>query len=138
MRARLFLDLAKRLAIIPHEANWRCAAGRAYYALLLECRDALIRWGFSPPRSDAVHQFVRSRFVNTSDGDLRAIGAALEYLSRLRNRADYELTARHFTSDVAAKKAVREAEDALALLDVIDADAVRQAGAIADIQSHWP
>ncbi|MCE9531136.1 MAG: hypothetical protein K8T89_08430 [Planctomycetes bacterium] len=138
MRPRVFLDLAKRLVIIPNEANWRCAAGRAYYALMLECRDALGKWGFALPKRDSIHFFVRSRFINTNDPDLQIIGKALLDLVTLRNDADYEMTASVFTNDVLAKKRIAQAEDALKLLDAIDADPIKRTAAFAEIQSRWP
>ena len=36
MDGRAFLNVARRLAQEPTEADWRTAAGRAYYALMLE------------------------------------------------------------------------------------------------------
>lgn len=41
MRGREFLETADRLASMTAEPDWRSAMSRAYYALFLECRDAL-------------------------------------------------------------------------------------------------
>src|SRR5260370_41806424 len=92
MNGRAFLESATRLAQGNIQADWRSAIGRAYYAIMLEGRDALQRWGFVLPRRDQVHTFVRLRFAMPTHPDLKAIGLTLEDLGHLRNKADYELT----------------------------------------------
>jgi len=49
MDGRAFLGVAQEMALGRTEAHWRAAVGRAYYALMLEGRDFLQRWGFVPP-----------------------------------------------------------------------------------------
>ena len=44
MRSREFLDVARALLGDNTEAARRTAASLAYYALMLECREALERW----------------------------------------------------------------------------------------------
>jgi hypothetical protein len=78
MDGRAFLVVASELAQGPTEAHWRAAAGRAYYALMLEGRDALQRWGFPIPPRDQVHAFVRLRFIFATDVDFKEVGYALE------------------------------------------------------------
>ena len=48
MRGREYLELAREILPGGTEKHRRGAAGRAYYALFLEGREALARWGFLP------------------------------------------------------------------------------------------
>jgi hypothetical protein len=135
MDGRAFLDVAQRLAKESTEADWRTAAGRAYYALLEEGRLMLKRWGFTPGPREPLHSFVRLRFVYATDQDLKDIGWKLDDLVRLRNKADYQLEKPGpFASDAAAQGAVSMARDAIALLDGIDGDPTHRAAAIAGIR----
>jgi hypothetical protein len=139
MNPRAFLDLAQELLGGPTEAHWRAAAGRAYYAVMLQCRDTLERWGFMAPPRDQVHTFVRLRFVYAPDRDMQFIGSALEDLGRLRNRADYQLNpSRPFANAVASDQAVQQARQALVGLDQVDADLPRRAAIIAGIRAAFP
>lgn len=139
MDGRAFLDLARQLILGTTEAHWRGAAGRAYYALMLECREALRRWGFAPPSGHGVHSFVRLRFVYAHDLDLKEIGYKLEKLGKIRNFADYEIpSSPFFKSAKIAQESIDDATDALALLDQIEADPPRRAAAVAAINTAWP
>ena len=120
------------------EVYRRAAAGRAYYALMLEGREALARWGIVPAPRENVHTFVRLRFHYAADADLKTIGNALDQLGRLRNRADYDLNAPQFLTDVDSQVAVANATAALALLDAVEGDPARRAAAGADIRARWP
>ena len=73
MQGRVFLDTAKTLLQYDIEDCLRGAAGRAYYALFLEARDALTRWGIASPSYQA-HSFVRTRFQYSGRPDLKLIG----------------------------------------------------------------
>src|SRR5262245_35914640 len=107
MQGRAFLDLARELVQGNSEKHWRGAAGRAYYALMLECRDALSSSGIRLPPRDTVHAFVRDRFLIQTHADLLSIGRVIERLNRLRNRADYELgTLPEFLSAGRAQKSI--------------------------------
>lgn len=139
MDGRAFLDLARELLLGKTEAHWRGAAGRAYYALLLECREALRRWGIALPSGHGIHAFVRLRFSYAADADLKVIGRTLDHLVRLRNFADYELpSSPSFKSSLRAQKAVTESATALALLDAIEADPAHRSAAIAALKAVGP
>ncbi len=134
MQGRAFLEVARDLTTGASEAHWRGVAVHAYYALLLECRDALARWGFPAPPRQSVHAYVRLRFSYASDADVRTIGDRLDKLVQLRNQASYDLSPLpHFASPARVQRAVQESEDALALLDAIEADPARLAAAIASL-----
>jgi hypothetical protein len=118
------------------EADWRTPAGRAYYALFIESRDALLRWGFTIPPRDNVHHFVRLRFALAALPELKQVGGMLDTLCQFRNRADYKTAVTgQFGNNAAAQQAVKDGESAIALLDQIEADAARRAAAVAAIQA---
>lgn len=134
MRGRRFLDLARELVQGTQEHHWRGAIIHAYYALLLECRDALAAWGFAVPRRENMHSWVRLRCTFSTDPDLKQIGFFLDRLVRLRNRSSYDLNPTPmFATAIVAQDAIRDATTALALLDSIEHDPARRAAAIASI-----
>jgi hypothetical protein len=135
MEGRAFLESAKRLIGSTAEEDWRTAAGRAYYALMLEGREVLHRWGFVAPNNDKVHSYVRLRFVYATDPDLKTIGYLLEDLTKLRNAADYKLnTLGPFASLSPTRQAILDSSAGIVKLAGIDADPVRRAAAIAAIR----
>lgn len=139
MDGRAFLQVARRLALRSTEEDWRTGAGRAYYALFLEARAALARWGFPPIGRDPIHSFVRLRFLRANHADLNLIGKALDFLGQLRNQADYDLARPgRFVSSSIVTTAVQMAENALKKLDQTDQDTQRRAAAIASIRAAWP
>lgn len=139
MDGRAFLQVAREVFRGRTEAHWRSAAGRAYYALMLECRAALQRWGFQVPHGPGVHNFVRLRFSRTGDADLQAISDDLDWMCRVRNYADYELpVSLSFVNDIKAGETIARATNALALLDAIETDPTRRAAAVAAIRAAWP
>jgi uncharacterized protein (UPF0332 family) len=139
MDGRAFLDVARELVRGKTEAHWRAAAGRAYYALLLETRDLLHGWGFSPPKTPRVHAFVRLRLVYATDLGFKDIGIALEQLNNLRNEADYKIgfTGR-FASASHGQHAINEAAHYVTQLDQIRVDPKRSAAIAAVIRARWP
>jgi hypothetical protein len=133
MDGRAYLDVARDLAAGSTEAHWRTAAGRVYYAVLHEGLTALLRWGFTIPPRENLHAFVRLGFVFAIDPDLKTVGRALEYLSKLRNQADYQLAnLGPFATGTRVAQALADA--AIARLDQIDGDPTRRAAAIATIR----
>jgi hypothetical protein len=139
MDGRAFLQSARHLLATPSEANWRSAAGRAYYALLHEGRVVLERWGFPLPPRDSIHTFVRLRFTYPADADVKKVGDALDRLSKLRTAADYRLASPgSFATAADADDAVQRAEAAIDLLNQIDTDPTRRTAAIAAVRQAFP
>ena len=139
MQGREYLELAREILIGGTERHRRGASGRAYYALMLECRDALFRWGFALPPRENVHHFARMRFSFPAHPELRQVGDALDRLGRLRNKADYEMSSlQDFMSDTITQHAIQRVTSMLALLDAIEGDPVRRAAAIAAIRAAFP
>ncbi len=136
MRGRAFLETARTLAARDKEADWRSAASRAYYALFHEARAALIRWGFAVVKDGSAHAFVRIRFIFADDEDLKVVGRTMENLSRLRNRADYEINSPdHFETPEPTIRAITSVSLAFLRLDAIESDPIRRQAAIASIRA---
>lgn len=134
MDGRDFIAVAHRLSQEQTEADWRTAAGRAYYGLLQESRAFLESWGFIPRGREDIHKFVRFKLIYAADANLKDIGFALEHLARLRNEADYHLQKPgQFGLPTSALVAARKAESSVAALDQINNDPTRRAAAIASI-----
>jgi hypothetical protein len=135
MQGREFLQLAREQLAGGLPRHRRGAMIHAYYALLLECREAMDRWGLPPLTRLQVHAQVRLRLFYSTDSDLQQVAKVLEDLGTDRNRANYDLSDDLlFAVPQFARDNVQAAEAALALLDAIDADPVRRAAAIASIR----
>lgn len=135
MDGRLFLAVARSLSAEDDEASLRTAAGRAYYALFLEARDARTRWGLAPVGNVKIHGTVREQFERTGDSSLEFIATRLRELFQLRAQADYEnAIPGPFESHFVVEEAVRHAEDAINLLLEIDDEPARRKAAIAAIR----
>ncbi len=131
MQGRRFLQLAEELVVGTQEYHSRGATIHSYYALFLECRDALGRWAIGIGRQD-VHHAVRLKFAYARDADLKSIADHLDWLVRRRGPASYDLSARpDFADESCAQEAIVRATKGLALLDAIDFDPTRRAAAIA-------
>ena len=139
MDGRAFLTVAREVVRGATEAHWRTAAGRAYYALVIELRDAMTRWGLSRPIPSHVHQIVRRRVYASSDADMKQIGRWLDRLRDSRNEADYEMGALvEFATDSGTNGSISRASGALKLLDLILADIPRRDSIAAEIQAVLP
>lgn len=132
MQGRAFLDIARELFAGGTEAHRRATVIHAYYALFLECRDALTRWAIAFSPRPNVHSIVRLRFLYAADADLKSIGRILDPWCRHRNDASYNLAGvQKFATDTLAQDALTGATAALTLLDAIESDPLRRAAAIA-------
>ena len=138
MRGRDFIDTAVRLSTGNTEADYRTAISRAYYGLFIECRDALLRWGFVfAPRNS--HREVQRHLTFPKNTDVNDIGDLLTFLSARRNSSDYDTTnPRHPQTSAAAADAAARSANGVALLDALDSDPARRAQAIADIRAVFP
>jgi hypothetical protein len=134
MRGRDFLSVARPLPAAPSEPHRRAAVIHAYYALMLECRDMLIRWGRPAPPRQNVHSFVRLKFAYARDTVLKEIGDVIDWLGRERNQASYEMSpSPKYAADQHALQCIDEAVRAISLLDAIDLDPSRRAAATASL-----
>ncbi len=132
MQGRDFLEVARELVGGATEAHWRATVIHAYYALFLECRETLVRWGITFLQQPNVHSAVRLRFLYAADPDLKRLGRDLDRWCGRRNHANYNLgVLRQFASNRLAQDAIQEAIAALALLDAIETAPARRAAAIA-------
>jgi hypothetical protein len=139
MQARAFLDLARQMVLGKTEAHWRAAVIHGYYAVLLEGREALARWGRPLPPKENVHSYVRLTMTFATDPDVKFIGGILDDLVKLRNKASYELQAApYFTTDKVAQVCIRDASNAITLIDAIDSDPVRRTATIASLPPPPP
>ena len=134
MQGREFLDLARDYLPGTHPRHRHGAIIHAYYALLLECRDTLTRWGIPQPAQQQVHAQVRLKLIYSTDQDLKQIGYTLDDLNPPRNLASYDLTDLPlFATPTRAQQILAQATAAIALLDSIDGDPARRAVAIASL-----
>src|SRR6185312_10837152 len=109
MQGRAFLEVAREVVVGSTEAHWRATVIHAYYALVLECRDALNRRGVRIAPHQPIHSAVRLRFVFATDRDLQRLGRALETWCPHRNHASYDLRPLpKFASDGLAQNAIAE------------------------------
>ena len=121
VQGREFLKPARKLANETSEADWRGSAVHVYHALFLECREASVRWSRAPVGRHNIHHAVRLRLLYSAKAELKQIATTLEALAKLRSRASYDLRlVLDFTSPGAALTAIRDATNAVALLDAID------------------
>lgn len=92
------------------EARQRAAISRAYYAVLMSCRDYLIEQGESPPKTTEVHSWVAARIRSRISAE---VAGELERLRHRRNAADYDTQWPFGNLGEAADDAVTYAREAL-------------------------
>src|SRR5438874_1368051 len=119
MAGRGFLDVARDVVAGPTEFHRRAAIIHAYYALILECRDVLLRWGLGMPPRANMHSWVRLRFAYSSHPEIKTIGDLLDKLVQRRNQASYDLRATTFPSLSLARQSIADAATGITLLDQI-------------------
>jgi uncharacterized protein (UPF0332 family) len=85
------LDVAAALITGIHEAEWRSAVSRAYYAVFHAARDLLRQCGFAVPNGDQAHGYLWLRLANAGHPDVKQAGVDVQELRKGRNRADYDL-----------------------------------------------
>jgi uncharacterized protein (UPF0332 family) len=115
MNARDFLNVAYELLEGNHEAHWRTAVSRAYYAAFHAARDLLVQCGFTVPREERAHTHLRMRLMNSGHPDVAQAGTWLNDLRSDRNYADYDFEGALKHAD--AVEAVQAADDAIQLLE---------------------
>jgi uncharacterized protein (UPF0332 family) len=120
MNGRAFLDVADELVTGAHEAHWRSAVSRAYYATFHLARALLEGCGFGAPRAETAHAYLSLRLSNCGHPDLSVVGRELAELRRERNRADYDIA-----SVLPAPRAIDLVETAARLSELLE-------GALAD------
>jgi hypothetical protein len=98
--------VARDVVAGPTDYHRRSATVDAYYALVLECRDALHWWGFNLPRRDNMHAWVRLRLTYAGDTTLQDIGKTHDTMSQWRNRASYDLHTKMFSTPTVALIAI--------------------------------
>ena len=135
MRGREFLDQARESLPGTLPRHRRSTMIHAYYALLLECRDAMARWRLPALSRQQVHTQVRLRLTYSTEPDLKGIGLTLEELGQRRNLASYVLwDLLLFTTAAVTQGDVKAAVDAIDVLDAIDGDPARRTAANACIR----
>ena len=117
---RDFWNVAVRLCLAGHEADWRSAASRAYFAAFHRARSLLTAMGFDVPRGDQAHGYLWRRLENGGAQPIGDAGSLLSELRKYRNRADYDLSSDFTIRD--AKYAVESSDTLLRILDQLTAD----------------
>src|SRR5260370_32034374 len=91
MRGREFLDQAREALPGTLPRHRRSTMIHAYYAMLLECRDALARWRLPALSRQQVHTQVRLRLTYSTEPDLKGIGLTLGEFGRRPKLSSHDL-----------------------------------------------
>jgi uncharacterized protein YodC (DUF2158 family) len=133
MRPRDFLNVAEGLASSRSEAARRTATGRAYYAALMECHEALARWGVKIKSEAGMHQKVQRCFDSARDRRLHSVWRALKRLVGLRQAADYLYGSHIFHDRQLASTAVHLAGHVIETIDLLEREGHLLEFAAADV-----
>jgi uncharacterized protein (UPF0332 family) len=119
-----YLSLAQELLRVSlpsslHEASFRSAMSRAYYAAFGQARNYLISTErIVIPRGTNIHQYVIDTFEMSNEPAHQVIGHLLHHLRSTRNAADYDNV---FSRDLrgVTRAALAEAEEVIQLLKTL-------------------
>jgi hypothetical protein len=93
-----FMMLAQRLAATSGEAERRSAISRAYYGLFHAARMIVANCEVVTPESAEAHSKICMCLQSSGHAPLLSAGQKLSSFRNIRNRADYQLSDRRFTS----------------------------------------
>jgi uncharacterized protein (UPF0332 family) len=91
MNPRDFQSLSQELLQVPGVARHRAAIGRAYYATFNVAAALLRDAGFRVPESAAAHLEVTRVLKASANKEVERVGAQIENMRGLRNKADYQM-----------------------------------------------
>lgn len=117
MNPRDFHRLAEQLANRTTPAEFRTAIGRAYYAAFNVAAEGLRAVGTPLGKGAAAHGEAPHFLRNSGHADLARAATVLEFLHRVRNRADYQLDKADVETRQAAAGAVADARKAIDAID---------------------
>ena len=119
MDPRDFQQLAERLARGTAPADRRTAIGRAYYAAFNVAADGLRSFGFPIARAAPAHGEINYCLWNSGNPTLTAQAQRLEFLRRMRNRADYELNQNDVENPTNVRKAIEAGREFIQSVDTV-------------------
>jgi uncharacterized protein (UPF0332 family) len=122
MTPRDILNVADGLITGTHEAEWRSAVSRAYYAIFHMARILFRACGFIVPQADQAHAYLWLRLSNSGHVDVTNAGHDLNQLRQIRNWADYDLE--QSLDHATALGWVQAADEVFQLLESVAAEPV--------------
>lgn len=106
-------ELQNKRSISDKECSARTVAGRSYYAVYLEVREA-VRAAYRNPAFDTTHSTLAESLEADSDPDVNRVGTLLRSLFAMRSRADYRI--RDTLTEFDALGQISSAEEVFKLL----------------------